>query len=98
MYSIFFALCKEGSNYLECVNSYPQECITKLELETLEQGIILELLYAIGFGFISLIITRVGKFPILCKYQLSNFSSISSQKTISISMEIIPSYQLYKFC
>lgn len=44
------------------------ECITKLELATLEQGIILEFLYAGGFAVIGLLINKVGKFPILCKY------------------------------
>lgn len=42
-------------------------CVTKLEFETLERGIVLESLYAIGFAVIGVLIDRVGKFPILCK-------------------------------
>ncbi|XP_031639092.1 synaptic vesicle glycoprotein 2B-like isoform X1 [Contarinia nasturtii] len=40
-------------------------CITKIKLETLENGIILEVFFAIGCAIISLIINKVGKFPIL---------------------------------
>ncbi|XP_031629336.1 synaptic vesicle 2-related protein-like isoform X4 [Contarinia nasturtii] len=40
-------------------------CITKLELATLEQGIILEFLYAAAFAVIGIVINKVGKFPIL---------------------------------
>lgn len=42
-------------------------CVTKLELETLEQGIFLEVIYALGFVVISFVINRLGKFVILCK-------------------------------
>lgn len=44
--------------------------MTKLELETIQQAIILETLYALGFGLIGLLINRVGKFPILCEFFL----------------------------
>lgn len=49
-------------------NGIVQICTTKLELRTLEQGIILELTYAFGFVLISFIINATGKFPILCEY------------------------------
>lgn len=45
-------------------------CTTQLEIATFEHSIVLELLYAIGFAFIGLIINRIGKFPILCKYRV----------------------------
>lgn len=54
-----------------------EECITKLELAMLEQGIVLEFLFAIGFAVIGLIINKVGKFPVLCEYKnFINFSII----------------------
>ncbi|XP_031639091.1 synaptic vesicle glycoprotein 2B-like [Contarinia nasturtii] len=40
-------------------------CITKLELATLEQGVTLEILFAIGLTIIGLLINVIGKFPIL---------------------------------
>lgn len=43
-------------------------CTTELEIATYEHSIILELLYALGFALIGLIINRIGKFPILCKH------------------------------
>lgn len=49
-------------------NETKVECTTQLEIATFEHSIVLELLYAIGFAFIGLIINRIGKFPILCKF------------------------------
>lgn len=43
------------------------ECTTQLELATYEHSIVLEILYALGFAFIGLIINRIGKFAILCE-------------------------------
>lgn len=39
----------------------------KLELDTLEQGVIIEVIYAVGFVVIGFLINRIGKFLILCK-------------------------------
>lgn len=44
------------------------ECTTQLELATFEHSIVLEILYALGFAFIGLIINKIGKFAILCEY------------------------------
>lgn len=47
-------------------------CVTKLELQTLERGIVLESLYAIGFAVVGVLIDKVGKFPILCELRFVN--------------------------
>lgn len=50
-----------------------QVCVTKLELETLEQGLILEIIFASGQILIALLINKIGKFPIVCKcYEIFN--------------------------
>lgn len=43
-------------------------CVTKLELDTLEQGLALEIAFACSCALSSMLINRVGKFAILCKY------------------------------
>lgn len=42
-------------------------CVEKLELETLEQGVIIEIMFAVGQIVIAALISVVGKFPIVCK-------------------------------
>lgn len=61
-----------------------KECITKLELETLGADIMMEILYAVGFGFIALFGDRIGKFPILCK--CFPFNSIENLFLVSFLM------------
>lgn len=53
-------------------------CTTQLEIATFEHSIVLELLYAIGFALIGLIINRIGKFPILCMFVIFNGFFISN--------------------
>lgn len=45
-------------------------CTTKLENATLGQSLMLEVLFATGFALTGLLINKVGKFPILCKFEL----------------------------
>lgn len=42
-------------------------CIEKLELSTLENGIVLEIAFGLGHVLVGLLINKVGKFPIICK-------------------------------
>lgn len=42
-------------------------CVTKLNLETLEQGLTLEIVYAGFLLLIGIIVNKVGLFSILCK-------------------------------
>lgn len=42
-------------------------CTTQLELSTYEHSIVLELMYAFGFAFIGMVISRIGKRVILCE-------------------------------
>lgn len=49
-----------------------QICITKFEFETLEQSLALEITNAVTLVVICVLINRIGKFPILCKF-LINF-------------------------
>lgn len=44
------------------------ECVAKLENTTYFYSLIMEILYASSFAFIGLVINRVGKITILCKY------------------------------
>ncbi|XP_055326017.1 synaptic vesicle glycoprotein 2B-like isoform X1 [Sitodiplosis mosellana] len=66
------------------------ECITKLELATLEQGIVLEVLFAVGFMVIGLIINKVGKFPILFFILI-----VSGSSGIACMLTNIPVVQVY---
>lgn len=36
----------------------------------LQQGIVLESMYTVGFIVIGLLINKIGKFPIICKYKI----------------------------
>lgn len=48
-----------------------QACVDdKLKLETLEQGIVVEIIFAVGQIVIAFIIKRIGNFPIICKIQI----------------------------
>lgn len=42
-------------------------CVEKLEASTLENGFVLELIFAIGSAIAGLLIHKTGKFPIICK-------------------------------
>lgn len=44
-------------------------CADKLESSTLENGFILELIFAVGSAVAGLLIHKTGKFPIICKYR-----------------------------
>ncbi|XP_055309491.1 synaptic vesicle glycoprotein 2B-like isoform X2 [Sitodiplosis mosellana] len=68
------------------------KCITKLELATLEQGIVLEFLFALGFAVIGLIINKVGKFPILFVILI-----VSGSGGILCMNTDIPVVQIYSF-
>lgn len=50
------------------LNMLQPNCTTKLEIATFEHSIVLEILYAVGFAFIGIIINRAGKLPILRKF------------------------------
>lgn len=41
-------------------------------MATIEQELILEGIYAVGFMIIGLLINVIGKFPILCMYSFSS--------------------------
>lgn len=43
------------------------QCSEKLEISTYQHSLVLEVLYAVGFAFIGVIINKVGKIIILCK-------------------------------
>lgn len=43
-------------------------CINRLEAETLEESAMLEFLFAISLGIIGVVVSRIGKFPILGKH------------------------------
>lgn len=47
-------------------------CMTKLELTMIQQGTILQALFAGGFFLVSLLINRISKFSIICKYWTTN--------------------------
>lgn len=65
-----------------------QLCVSKLELSTLMNGVLMELIFAFGSVLISLLINRIGKFPIICKYYLL-LSKINSFANILFSLEIV---------
>ncbi|XP_031629386.1 synaptic vesicle glycoprotein 2B-like [Contarinia nasturtii] len=67
-------------------------CNTKLELALLEQGILLEFLYASAFAVISLIINKVGKFKILLL-----ILEVSGLCGIACMLTDIPLVQIYSF-
>lgn len=45
-----------------------KKCVEEFETATIEQELILEGIYALGFMIIGLLINVIGKFPILCTY------------------------------
>ncbi|XP_031629334.1 synaptic vesicle glycoprotein 2B-like isoform X2 [Contarinia nasturtii] len=67
-------------------------CITKIELETLKNGLTLEILFAVGFAVIGLIIHKVGKFPILF-----TISIVCGSCGIVCMLTDIPVIQIYSF-
>lgn len=50
-----------------------QVCVTKLETETLQQSISMEIFFAIGFALVGYLVNSVGKFPVLCKKFIYKF-------------------------
>ncbi|XP_031625525.1 synaptic vesicle glycoprotein 2B-like [Contarinia nasturtii] len=50
---------------IEIRSTQNQVCFSKLDLSTVEQGIILEIIFAFGQVMVGLLINRVGKFPLL---------------------------------
>lgn len=62
---------------------YHQVCVTKLELETIEQGVSLEFSYTISLFLIGLLVNKVGKFPLLCKLQRKLNSDIKQCLTLN---------------
>ncbi|XP_055304610.1 synaptic vesicle glycoprotein 2B-like [Sitodiplosis mosellana] len=66
------------------------KCITKLELTTLEQGVVLEVLFASGFAVIGLIINKVGKFPIL--FVILIISGSGGILCMSIDIPVVQKY------
>lgn len=46
---------------------FVQMCAEKLDLSTMEAGLYLELLFAMGCALSGLLINKIGKFPIICK-------------------------------
>lgn len=72
MYNQHLDILKTVSEREVCLNlsffiEKKKVCNTKLELETLEQGLILEILFAGGFVVTGILINKTGKFPILCR-------------------------------
>ena len=61
------AMAESNSNGLAA--AITEECNEKLEISTYENSLVLEVLYAVGFALIGVIINRVGKQIILCKYK-----------------------------
>lgn len=68
-----------------------QQCITKLDVETFEHGIVLEILYAIGFALIGAIINCVGKLIILSKI-CCEFLRISFSQLFVFSSHLQPQF------
>lgn len=47
---------------------FQMDCITKLDPKAFEQGIAQEITFALSCTVSSMLINRVGKFGVLCKY------------------------------
>lgn len=58
-------------------------CVDKLESSTLTNGLIVEVVFALGSTTAGLLIHKVGKFPIICKYRYTNWHQ---NKFISIRL------------
>lgn len=50
------------------LNNSWKVCVTKLEIATLEQSIVYEISFAIFSVVIAVLINKIGKFPIICKW------------------------------
>lgn len=63
-------------------------CLSKLETETLWEGVLAEGLYVAVFFVIILVINRIGKFPILCTckihYMILKMFTISFFKSVAV--------------
>lgn len=53
--------------------------MSKLETETLWEGVLAEGLYVVVFFVIILVINRIGKFPILRKFPKKNYQNFFKQ-------------------
>lgn len=52
-------------------------CITKLEMPTIQQEIVLECIFATGSILVSLLVNKLGKFPIMCEFYLARAQFLS---------------------
>lgn len=55
------------SDALPHLHLHFQSCVTKFEVETYEQTLLLEVFYTLSFVVQALLINRIGKFPLLCQ-------------------------------
>lgn len=49
------------------ISSVPQSCISKFEIATYEQTLLLEVFYTLSFVIQAILINKIGKFPLLCR-------------------------------
>lgn len=49
--------------------SVQQSCISKFEIATYEQTLLLEIFYTLSFVIQAILINKIGKFPLLCQYR-----------------------------
>ncbi|KAJ6640092.1 Synaptic vesicle glycoprotein 2B [Pseudolycoriella hygida] len=66
------------------------DCTTTLDVSTYEHSLVLELLYAVGFALIGLVINRLGKLPVL--FVILVICGVSGLITVFINLPLIAIY------
>lgn len=55
-----------NESIIECDDMNGEVCVDKLESSTLENGLIVELIFGVGSTAAGLLIHKIGNFPIIC--------------------------------